>query len=222
MKVICPEHVRTIRLDAEWRPEVSVQQTLVFLDVRGRWALHDACTVNAGVELDSFAWRSPDALVTGQRKRGDTIVIDWRPRERVVPFALYDHQYSWNPDGSYGEPAVCVDLRCDMKTGRFRCDIIGPDEFESAVVFEPPRWRSINTERRLIKHALKQMDVQDARPKIEDGGRRVTWEMMGPKVGARFMLVAFRRYGVALWQDRIEKESLSGRARQLFGRLAST
>lgn len=223
MKLICPEHIKTIRFDPEWRAEVIVRQTLVFLNAGKRGCVHDYCGVTSDAEVDKFSWRSQDATEVGRRRRGrDTIVIDWQPRGPIVPFALYEHQYSWFPEGTLKTLTVCTELRCEMKTGLFQCEIIAPHEFEAAVVFERPRWRSLNSERKVIKYALKLLEGPSERPAIVDGGRRIEWKLLGPKVGARFILVVFRRHGVALTQDELQKSSLSGRARQLIGRLASS
>jgi len=222
MNVICPEHVKTIRLDPEWRAEVTVRQTLVFLDARQRGSVRDVCEVDPGAEADSFTWRSDDATEVSRRMRGkDTIVVDWKPRASPVPFALYHHQYSWNPKGSLGSPALSTELCCGMRTGLFQCEIVAANEFEAAVVFERPRWPFLNTERKLIKYALKQMEASSERPTMGDGGRRIEWKVLGPKVGARFVMVVFRRHGLAVWQDQLQKTSLFGRARQFIGRLAS-
>ena len=80
----------------------------------------------------------------------------------------------------------------------------------------------LNTERKLIRYALKQMDASSERPTIGDGGRHIEWKLVGPKVGARFILVVFRRHGVAVWQDQLQKSTLFGRARQFLGRLTSS
>jgi len=217
MNVICPEHVKTIQFDPEWRTEVAVRQTLVFLDKAERGTLRDVCAVPPDEDAHTFLWRSDDAIEVGRRKRSsDTIVVDWRPKEKVVPHALYQHQYSWCPTGSQGKMAFCIDLRCEMKTGLFECDIVATQELEAAIVFDPPRWRSLNSEAKMIKHALKQMETPGERPAIGDGGRRIEWKVMGPKVGARFILVAFRAHGVAVWQEQLRENSLFGRARKLL------
>ena len=223
MNVICPEHVKTIHLDPEWRAEVTVRQKLVFLDARQRGSVRDTCEVEAGAEADSFTWRSDDATETGRRKKGrTTVVVDWKPRTSPVPFALYEHQYTWNPKGAAAAPALSTELCCGMKTGLFQCEIVAQNEFEAAVVFERPRWPLLNTERKLIRYALKQMDASSERPTIGDGGRHIEWKLVRPKVGARFILVVFRRHGVAVWQDQLQKSTLIGRARQFFGRLTSS
>jgi hypothetical protein len=226
MNVICPEYVKTIRLDAEWRAEVIVKQTLVFLDRPGREHLQDTCAAGPGADLDTFIWRSDDASEIRRRlHKRNAVVVDWRPNGAVVPFALHGHQYSWRPIGSQAAPALCTELQCEMKTGLFQFEIAASEEFESAVVFERPRWwRFLNTERKLIKYALKQLEMPAAgvgQAAVADGGRRIAWKILGPKVGARFIAVAFRRHGMAIWQDRLQKTSFGGRARQLIGRPAT-
>jgi hypothetical protein len=98
--------------------------------------------------------------------------------------------------------------------------IVAPHEFEAAVVLERPRWWFAKSERSLIKSALKRLEGPGERPAIVDGGRRIEWKLLGPKVGAGFVLVVFRLHGIALSQDQIRKTSFFGRARQLVGRSA--
>jgi hypothetical protein len=222
MKVICPEHIKTIRIDRDWRAEVVVRQTLVFLHARGRLSLKDHCAVGQDTELANFVWTSNDAREVSRRQRRGTIVIGWEPRDPIVTCALYEHEYRWLAPGSHAASALCTEVGCELKTGIFRFEIVGPHEFEAAIAFERPRWRPVNTERKLVKYALKRLQTTDERLPIADGGRHVEWRVQNPPVGARFIVVVFRKYGVALLEDEIRKRSLVGRVRQLFGRLAST
>ena len=68
--VICPEQIKTIAIDAEWRAQISVRQTLVFLNPPGVDDLHDACAIAPGTPLEDFRLSSPDSAETGRRKRG--------------------------------------------------------------------------------------------------------------------------------------------------------
>jgi hypothetical protein len=223
MKIICPEYLKTIRLDSEWRAEVIVQQKLVFLKPPAPGCLRDVCAVTPGTSVDELAWKSFDAREISRRLRGDDcIVIEWEPKEPVVPFALYEHEYICSPRGAYSSSALHADVRCEVKTGLLQFEIVTPNEFEAAVVFERPGMRRISSERKLIKYALRQLHASGERPAIVDGGRRVQWKVLGPRVGVSFVLVAFRRNGVAIWEDDLRKTSMFGRARALFGRLAST
>lgn len=223
MKVICPQHIKTIRMDADWRAEVTVRQTLVFLDEAARGCLHDKCVIGPGADLDTFIWRSEDGIEIGRKMSGrEAVVIDWRPRDPVVPYAMYEHEYSWRPTGSHASPALFTEVQCELKTGWFQFAIEAADEFETGVVFERPRWRALNTERKLVKYALKLLDMPGDRLLVADGSRRVEWRVSGPKPGTRFIVAAFRRHGVAMWQERLRSTSLAGRARQLIGRPLST
>lgn len=222
--VICPEHIKTIRVDPGWRAQVTVQQTLVFLDEPEAGDLHDTCSVDAETTVDDFGLQSPDAIETGRRRIGRRdIVVSWQPRTRITPYALYDHQYSWLPAGSQAQPALCSEFLCELKTGSFALQVITPETFEAAVVFERPRWPLLKSERTLIKYALRQLQAEGAgQPAtIVDGGKRVEWKILGPKRGVRYVCVAFHRNGIALWQDQLKKTSIFGRMRQLVG-LAST
>jgi hypothetical protein len=219
--VICPEHVKSITIDSEWRAQISVRQTLVFLDVPEAGDLCDSCAVVPGTVLQDFLRRSGDSAETARRMVGrDHIVVDWTPRGTVTPYALYDHQYSWSPSGARPEPAFVSEFLCDMKTGTFVLEIVAPGPFETAVVFERPRWPLVNTEHRLMKYALKQLEAKTAHTATVDQGR-VESRILGPRRGTRYICVAFQYNGVAQWQDRLRKASLVGRMRQLVG-LAQT
>ena len=97
---------------------------------------------------------------------------------------------------------------------------ITPQAFEAAVVFERPLWPLLNTERRVMRYALKQIEAGGGRPSICDGGRRIEWRIAEPKLGTRYMCVAFHQNGMLLWNDNLQKHSLAGRIRRLVGRLA--
>ena len=66
----------------------------------------------------------------------------------------------------------CSPVQCDKRTGHFLCELITPQMFEAAVVFERPRWPLLNTERRVMRYALKQIEAGGGRPSICDNGRR--------------------------------------------------
>jgi hypothetical protein len=215
--VICPEHIKSICLDAEWRAQINVRQTLVFLEAPEEGDLHDSCAIDPDTPLEGFLRRSPDSSETRRRKRGrDQIIVDWSPRGRVIPYGLYDHQYSWSPAESHSEPAFCSEFQCELKTGTFVLEIVAPAPFEAAVVFERPRWPLLNTERRLMKYALKRLDSQAQQATTIDQGR-VEWKVLEPRIGTRYVCVAFQFNGAAMWQDRLKRESLVGRMRQLVG-----
>lgn len=215
--VICAEHIKSICVDPEWRAQINVRQTLVFLDVPETGDLHDSCVIAPGTPLEDFLRRSPDSAETHRRKRGrDQVVVDWVPRARVIPYALYDHQYSWSPAGSHAQPAFCSEFQCEMRTGTFVLEIVAPGAFEAAVMFERPRWPRLNTERRLMKYALKQLEGDAQHASTVDQGR-VEWKILEPQIGTKYICVAFQFNGIALWQDRLKKASLVGRVRQLIG-----
>jgi hypothetical protein len=100
------------------------------------------------------------------------------------------------------------------------CELITPQAFEAAVVFERPRWPLLNSERRVMRYALKQIEAGGGRPSICDNGRRIEWRIAEPKIGARYMCVAFHQNGLLLWNDTLQKHSLAGRMRRLVGRFA--
>jgi hypothetical protein len=142
------------------------------------------------------------------------------PKALITRYGLYEHEYSWFPAGSQLQPAVLADYGCNMRTGHFLCELITPQAFEAAVVFERPRWPRLNTERQIVRYALKQIEAGGGHPSIVDNGQRIEWRIAEPKIGGRYMCVAFHHNGMLLWNDTLEKNSLAGRMRRLVSRFA--
>ena len=99
--------------------------------------------------------------------------------------------------------------------------MITPGAFDTAVFFERPRWPLLNTERRLVRYALAQLESGAQRAGIFDNDQRVEWKIVGPRKGARYLCVIFHRNGCVLWQDRLKKTSIAGRLRQMVGLVPS-
>ena len=219
--VICAEHIKSICIGPEGRAKVTVQEKLVFLDLPEIGDLHDICSVDPETTFDKFICHSPDSVEGGRRRIGSTaFVIDWMPKSAVTRHGIYEHEYSWFPVGMQLQPAVFTDYRCDTRTGHFLCELMTPQTFEAAVVFERPRWPLLNTERRVMQYALKQIEAGGGRPRICDNGQRIEWRIAEPKIGARYMCVAFHQNGMLFWNDNLQKHSIAGRVRRLVGRLA--
>ena len=220
--VICPEYAKAICIDATWHAEFTVRQKLVFLDVPERGDLHDTCPLEGETTFESLRFHSPDAMEIGRRRVGrHAVAIDWAPRSRVTPYALYDHQYSWTAPRSFDQLAIFTEFEIHMRTGMFLFEMITPQAFEAAVVFERPRWPRLTTERRLARYALKQLEGSAERPSILDHGARLEWKIVGPRVGARYICAGFHQNGVLLWNDRLKKSSLVGGMRQLIARVVA-
>lgn len=218
---ICAEHVKSICIGPEGRAKITVHEKLVFLDLPEAGDLHDTCTVDRETTFENFIRHSPDSVEGGRRRIGSTaFVIDWRPTSAVTRYALYEHEYSWFPAASQLQPALYTEYICDAKTGHFLCELITPQAFEAAVIFERPRWPLLNTERRVMRYALKQIEAGGGRPSICDNGQRIEWRIAGPTIGKRYMCVAFHQNGLLLWNDNLQKNSLGGLVRRLVGRLA--
>ena len=219
--VICAEHVKSICIGPEGRAKVTVQEKLVFLEQPETGDLHDTCSVDQDTTFENFIRHSPDSVEGGRRRIGSkTFVIDWLPKSLVTRYGLYEHEYSWFPAGSQLQPALLTEYRCGMRTGHFLCELITPQAFEAAVVFERPRWPLLNTERRVMQYALKQIEAGAERPSIRDDGQRIEWRIAEPKIGTKYMCVAFHQNGMLLWSDNLQKNSLAGRVRRLVGRFA--
>ncbi len=221
--VICPEYLKTITIDVDGRARVDVRETLVFLHQPPPGDLYDSCSIDAQAPVSTFIRQSPDAMDTGQRLQGKgTVVVDWKPKSAVVPYALYEHEYSWFPPGSHSQPALFAEFQCEKKTGNFVFEMITPQGFETAVAFPRPGWTHMRSERTLIKYALKKLETAAERPAISDNGQRMQWKIVGPKVNSRHVCVVFHRHGVALWQEELKKGTLRNKINQLMGRLTPT
>ena len=219
--VICAEHAKSICIGPDGRAKVTVREKLVFLGQPEVGDLHDTCLVDGETTFDNFIRHSPDSVEAGRRRiKSMAFVIDWMPKSAVTRYALYEHEYSWFPQASQLQPALLADYMCQSKTGNFLCEVITPQSFEAAVVFERPRWPFLNSERRLMEYALKQIEAGGGTPTIADNGQRIEWRIAGPKIGAHYMCVAFHQNGMLLWSDTIQKTSFAGRIRRLVSRFA--
>ena len=142
------------------------------------------------------------------------------PKSAITRYALYEHEFSWFPAGSQLQPALFTEYVCDAKTGHFLCEVITPQVFEAAVVFERPRWPLLNTERRVMRYALKQIDAGGRAPRHLR--QRPAHRMANRRTENRnaVLCVAFHQDGLQFWNDNLQKNSLAGRVRRLVGRLA--
>jgi hypothetical protein len=215
------EHVRAICIGTDGRAKVTVQEKLVFLDLPEPGDLHDICAVDPQTTFENFIVQSSDSAETGRRRRGrDTFEINWEPRSKIIRYAVYEHEYSWFPLGSHLQPALFTEFQCTARTGHFLCELITPQAFEAAVVFERPRWPLLNTERRLVKYALRQLEAGAERPGIRDNGQRIEWRIAEPRVGKGYVCVAFHQNGMLLWGEQLKRRTLAGQMRRLVSRFA--
>lgn len=213
--VVCPQHVKSIRIHEGARVEVIDRRSLVFLDLPEPGDLLDVVPNPEDGEVSPY--HSPDAFEIQRVSTRKGTQVSWMPNEPVVLYALYMHQHGWMVPGKPAE-AVCTELRCDMKTGAVDLEIITPGRFDAAVAFQRPLWRRLNSESSMINYALKQLDSGGEQPTIADDGARLHWKLLGPKVGARYLYVAFQENGVELWRKRLEEQSLTARMRRLIAR----
>jgi len=221
--VICTEQLKTIRVDGKWQATVTIQSTLVFLDLPDEGDLRDMLPIDSKKDFESVVHESPDGRELARRQRGATTILYWWPREAIVRYASYVHQHSWSSPGWEGQASLYTEFQCEMRTGIQTLEIVAPVMFETAVAFKRPRWPNLATERRLVKYALAQVESPSgSRPLIRDNGQRVQWKIVGPKVGQRYIVIVFSAGGVAQWQKRLKETSIAGRVRGLFRRPATT
>jgi hypothetical protein len=221
-RVICPEDVKTITIDGQWRAKVTTRRMFVFLEVPDEGDLRDFVPVDPAVDHESAIHESSDALEIGRRRiKGGTCVY-WKPREPIVPYALHLHQRTWSAPAWDTKDMLCTELRCRMRTGIIALEMAAPMVFQAAVAFRRPRWRRLRTERSLVKYALRQLEGAGSRPGIRENRQKLEWKVVGPRVGDRFICIAFTAEGLAEWQHRLKHTSVSGRLRSVFGSAAPT
>ena len=212
--VICPQHIKTVWLRTDGQVETTIVRALVFLKAPPPGAMRDV--VARVPKPDAVMYESPDARGLERKASGNAAFVYWTPRTAVVPYALYDHQLRWTTPGPTRDPAIYTDLHCEVRTGVLGLEIVTPATFEAAVVFKHSG-RNPGTEEQLLKHALKQLQSGGVKPTLTENGSRLEWKIAGPRVGDRYVCVAFHEGGVALWQKRLAAKSFTAKLRRLVG-----
>jgi hypothetical protein len=212
--VICVQGTQTISIDEEWRASITTQRKLVFIEQPSAGDLRDK--FGMARPASSAIYSSPDAVELGREEtaRG-SVTIYWWPRDPVALYALYEHENRWRPTTTFNESVLCAEYECDMRTGAFSIECLAPASFEAAVVFKRPRWPRRLTERTLIASALKRLTAPAEALRILEDGRRIQCDIPGPKVGERYIFVAFRTCGVADCERWLYDTSIFSRVRRV-------
>jgi hypothetical protein len=210
--VICVEATQTISIDEEWRGSISTRRKLVFVEMPTAGDLRDTYGVGLDRSLSPVIYSSSDAVELGREEAAGPLTLYWWPRDPIALYTLYEHESGWRPATTFDTSALCLEYTCDMRTGAFNFECLGPASFEAAVVFKRPRWPRRLTERTAIEQALKRLNAAAHPAQITDGGKRVTCDIRGAKVGERYILVVFREHGVAQCERWLTQTSMFGRA----------
>ena len=220
--VICPQITKTVFIESDWRARINTRRTLVFSEIPEPGDLSDRFPIGPDWPLEILFFDSPDAMEIGRRQKdAHTLIIEWMPKQPVIRYALYPHEDTWTSPDSHKKSAIAAHYRCDMKTGIFAVEFITPAQFEAGVVFRRPRWRHLRSERALMKHALGALhDGTAEKAHLDEGGKRATWRIEGPRLGERLVFVAFHEHGVVEWERRLDESSLGGRLRRLVSGFA--
>ena len=213
--VICVDGKQTISIDEEWRASITTKRRLVFIEPPSAGDLRDTYGLGFGRPTSSVIYSSPDAVELGREERTPgSVTLYWWPRDPVDLYTLYEHENGWRPTTTFNGSALCVEYRCDMRTGAFTIECVAPTPFETAVVFKRPRWPRQLTARSVIDCALKRLQTTVDAPRILDDGKRIECDIRGSSVGQRYIFVAFRKYGVADCEQWLQDTSMLGRARR--------
>jgi hypothetical protein len=212
---ICVQGTQSVSLDSQGHADIKFRKVLVFLETPEAGDLRDAYPIGNGEAISATIFPSPDAVEVfrEERPRG-RLEVAWLPREPVILNALYEHQHGWRPSKTFDDPAVCVECDCNMPTGVFTIELAAATHFEAAVLFKHPRWPRRLTGRHIVSAALQQLKLPGPAPQISPDGAMVVGEVHAPRVGDRYLLVAFRRCGVADCEEWLKRSSIVRRWQQ--------
>ena len=213
---VCPEELKRISIDLQWRATVTTRRQMVFLEQPGEGDLFDIVPVDSQAGGNSHLLESPDAVDIGHQRSGGHVRLYWAPRDPIVQYAVYTHERSWNTPADDVRDVMCTELTCESRVAVMNIEVVAPVAYETAVAFKRPRWHRLATERRLMKHALTQLEVSRSRPIIDETRTRVTWTVTRPRIGERFVCIAFTARGLKAWQQELEDHSIGGRVRRLL------
>jgi hypothetical protein len=203
--VVCLDATQTIAIQADGGAQVTVKQTLVFLEPPSPGDLRDTYGLGPAEPFSSIVYASPDAIELGREGTDDgRLRLSWLPRDAVSLYRPYSHQTGWMPSISFNRWAVSVEYDCDMRTGVVTIELVSPVAFEAAVILPRPLWYGRMTERQIIGRALRLLEGRRDRAHVTDEGRHVQCTVAAPRVGDRYVFVAFREGGVAQWEDHLK------------------
>jgi len=201
-----------VSLDEEWRADIRIRRSLVFLEPPAAGDLLDTYALPTGKPTSAVLYRSPSVIeVAREEREPGRLTVSWLPRDPITLYAIHEHENGWKPAATFDGPAVCAEYECDMRTGMFTIECVAPASFEAAVLFRRPRWPKRFNERQIVRTALQRLKLPVSSPQITDGGMRVASVVHGPRVGERYLLVAFRTCGVADCEAWLRQTSLIGR-----------
>jgi hypothetical protein len=216
--VICVEATQTISIDEESRASIVTRRKLVFIERPSAGDLRDTYGLGLDRAVSSAIYSSTDAVELGREERAGSLTVYWWPRDPIALYTIYEHESGWRPTTTFDAAVVCLEYTCDMRTGVFSFECLAPASFEAAVIFKRPRWPRRMTERAVIEHALKRLNLNAAEPdaQIMESGNGVTGDIRGARVGERYIFVAFRKHGVAESERWLRETSLIGRAQRVI------
>jgi hypothetical protein len=213
--VICVHATQSVSIDAEGHPEINFRKLLVFLEPPSAGDLRDVYALGASQPTSGTIYTSPDAVeVSREEPEPGRLIISWLPRDPIVVNALYEHQYGWRPAAKFDDAAVGVEYDCNMRTGIVTIELASARKFDAAVLFERPRWPLRLTERHIVRAALRRLKEPEPAPRIINEGTRIIGEVEAPRVGSRYLLVAFGPCGIADCEEWLARTSLLNRCQR--------
>jgi hypothetical protein len=213
--VICVHGTQSVSLDSQGHAEITFRKVLVFLETPEAGDLRDVYALGSDTATSATIFVSQDAVeVFREESAPGMLEIAWLPREPVGLNTLYEHQHGWQPSATFDDPAVCIEYDCNMPTGTLTIELASAMQFEAAVLFKRPRWPRRLTGRHIVSAALQQLKMPGPAPQISADGAMMVGEIHAPRVGDRYLLVAFRRRGVADCEKWLKRSSIGRRWQQ--------
>jgi hypothetical protein len=210
-----------VSIDEEGHPEINFTKLLVFLEPPSAGDLQDVYALGTSQPTSGTIYESPDAIeVAREEPEPGRQIVSWLPREPIVLNALYQHQYGWRPSTRFDDTAMCVEYDCNMRTGVLTIELAATRKFDAAVLFERPRWPLRLRERHIVRAALQRLKAPEPAPRIVNEGTRIIGEIEAPRVGGRYLLVAFGPCGIADCEEWLARTSLLNRCQQTISEWA--
>jgi hypothetical protein len=213
--VDCLEHVI---VDETYHATIETTSTLVFLEQPSEGELVDIVDVLPHETIEETAYSSTDSTAIDViRKSPSTLAVRWRPRTPIRKFVPYVHKTKYRIPSLYGDDGFYQVMYVDRDTGSRRWEFITAFPIERAIAFVLPAWRWRATLSYLLRRAVSGKSRGCDQPSIDATGRRITWEVSGPRKGRIYVLFATYEGMRSRIEDQAADFTLLGRLRRLLG-----
>lgn len=214
---VCIATKKRVEIAEDYQATVSVTRRWVFLGEPHDEDLFDSYSIDPNLDIGDPPYDSPDAIEVGRKRvPPNRLTIFWRSKTPILPFVEHTHQDSWRPPVRYDQPASFSEFACIEETGYFETVISAPFEIERAVLLQQPSFRRLDSDSQFIQFVLRSRGFRGGRCEIAPDGKTLTWTLLNPLVGRRYLCVFFRKGGLSYWKSRLETEREGRRENRLL------